>query len=201
MKMKPRLVVIAGPNGAGKTTITEQLLKHTWLEDTVYVNPDIIAQEKFGGWNNKESFIEAANYAQKIREDCLQNRQSLVFETVFSTQEKINFIQRAIRAGFFVRLFFIATENPVINIKRILLRISKGGHQVPTEKIIERHYKSIKNCSLVVNLADRVYVYDNSVEDKKPTLIFRIANKDKKTIKKEYGRHLDWTQVIFGHIQ
>ena len=200
MRDKPRLIIIAGPNAAGKTTITEQLLKHTWLKDAVYVNPDIIAQEKFGGWDNKQSFIKAANHAQKIREDCLKNRRSLVFETVFSTQEKIDFIQKAIEYGYFIRLFFIATESPVINIERVMLRISKGGHQVPSEKIIERHYKSINNYSQVVNLVDRAYIYDNSIDGVAPKLIFRVVNKDKQTVK-QYEPMLDWTQAIFNHIQ
>jgi len=50
--MKPNLIVVAGPNRAGKTTITEKLLRHKWMEGCVYINPDVIAQEKFGGWNS-----------------------------------------------------------------------------------------------------------------------------------------------------
>ena len=49
---KPILIVIAGPNGSGKTTITSRLLKSEWLEDAVYINPDNVAQEKFGEWNS-----------------------------------------------------------------------------------------------------------------------------------------------------
>jgi len=44
--MKPNLIVVAGPNGSGKTTITEKLLRHVWMDDCEYINPDIIAQEK-----------------------------------------------------------------------------------------------------------------------------------------------------------
>jgi len=39
--VKPRLIVVAGPNGAGKTTITEKLLRHEWMDECTYVNPDI----------------------------------------------------------------------------------------------------------------------------------------------------------------
>ncbi|QKQ24080.1 hypothetical protein HUE58_02695 [Candidatus Ruthia endofausta] len=70
MQSKPVLIIIAGPNGTGKTTITEQLLTHSWLDNTTYINPDIIAQEKFGGWNSKKSFIEAA----KKRNECIKNK-------------------------------------------------------------------------------------------------------------------------------
>ena len=40
---RPVLIVIAGPNGSGKTTITSKILRHEWLEDAVYVNPDQVA--------------------------------------------------------------------------------------------------------------------------------------------------------------
>ncbi|MBR5433619.1 MAG: zeta toxin family protein [Bacteroidales bacterium] len=56
-KHKPILIVIAGPNGSGKTTITSKILKHEWLEDAVYVNPDMIAQEKFGDWNSPDVYV------------------------------------------------------------------------------------------------------------------------------------------------
>ena len=49
---KPVLIVIAGPNGSGKTSVTSKILQHEWMEDSVYINPDIVAQEKFGDWNS-----------------------------------------------------------------------------------------------------------------------------------------------------
>ena len=52
---KPILIVIAGSNGSGKTTITSKVLHHEWLEDAIYVNPDQIAQDKFGNWNDQDS--------------------------------------------------------------------------------------------------------------------------------------------------
>ena len=52
---RPVLIVIAGPNGSGKTTITSKILKHEWLEGAVYVNPDQVAQDRFGDWNSPET--------------------------------------------------------------------------------------------------------------------------------------------------
>lgn len=47
----PTLCIVAGPNGSGKTTTTIQLLANEWAADSLYINPDNIAQETFGDWN------------------------------------------------------------------------------------------------------------------------------------------------------
>ena len=47
---RPTLCVVAGPNGSGKTTTTVQLLNNEWTADSLYINPDNIAQEMFGDW-------------------------------------------------------------------------------------------------------------------------------------------------------
>jgi predicted ABC-type ATPase len=79
MVLKPKLIIIAGPNGSGKTSLTTQILKHEWIENCVYINPDNIAQEKFNGWNYLESILKAAQYATNLRNECLKKRESLIF--------------------------------------------------------------------------------------------------------------------------
>jgi len=61
---RPVLIVIAGPNGSGKTTITSKILKHEWLEGAVYINPDNVAQERFGDWNSPKAVMQAAQYCE-----------------------------------------------------------------------------------------------------------------------------------------
>lgn len=46
------LLVIGGPNGAGKTTVTVKLRAERWSEGVEYINPDDIAQDRFGDWNS-----------------------------------------------------------------------------------------------------------------------------------------------------
>ena len=173
---KPELIVIAGPNGSGKTSVTQKFLRHEWADGTVYINPDEVAKEKFGDWNSAEAVVSAANYCKEWRERCLKEQVSFVFETVFSSEEKIDFLIRAKQAGFFVRLFFISTTTPAINAARITQRVIKGGHDVPITKIVSRYYKSIVNCETVALMVDRLYVYDNSVENEDARLLFRLTN-------------------------
>ena len=173
---KPELIIIAGPNGSGKTSITQKFLHHEWAEGTTYINPDQVAKEMFGDWNDSEAVLKAANYCMEQREKCLAEKKRFVFATVFSAQDKINFVIRAKEAGFFVRLFFISTENPAINASRIANRVMKGGHDVPITKIITRYYKSIRNCKTVASIIDRLYVYDNSINDADARPLFRLSN-------------------------
>lgn len=193
---RPVLIVIAGPNGSGKTTITSKILKHEWLEGAIYINPDNVAQERFGDWNSPDAIMKAAQYCEEQREQCLHNKQSLIFETVLSSEGKVDFIRRAHEAGYFIRLFFVSTNHPSINSSRIAKRVMKGGHDVPIPKIISRYQKSIVNCKRCAALADRVYVYDNSKEDTDARLLFRMSDGN---LFKSYTDDIPlWAQAIIG---
>lgn len=186
--------MIAGPNGSGKTSITHKFLHHEWAEGTVYINPDEVAKDKFGDWNSQEAVLKAAEYCALWREQCLTDKISFVFETVFSATDKIDFLLRAKKAGFFIRLFFIATTNPSINASRIAKRVMEGGHDVPIAKIISRYYKSIANCHTVSTFVDRLYVYDNSIDGEDAQPLFRLANG---TLKKRYADKIpEWAQYL-----
>lgn len=160
-KNKPTLLVIAGPNGSGKTSVTMQILKHEWVAGCTYINPDNIAQEELGNWNSPEIVLEAAKIATARREKCILKRENLLFETVLSAADKIDFLKKAKDAGYFIRLFFVGTNHPAINASRVAYRVLQGGHDVPITKIISRYTKSIANCCIASTFVDRLYVYDN----------------------------------------
>jgi predicted ABC-type ATPase len=191
---RPVLIIIAGPNGSGKTTITTKILHHEWLEDSIYINPDNVAQEMFGDWNSREAVLKAADYCKEWREKCLKANSSLIFETVMSSDEKLDFIIRAKQQGFFIRLFFVCTGTPAINASRIASRVMKGGHDVPISKIISRYEKSIINCGIVAPIVDRLYVYDNSEENREATLLFRLI--DGKLVKQYVDELPDWSAPL-----
>lgn len=175
-EVRPVLCVVAGPNGSGKTSTTERLLANEWAVDSVYINPDNIAQEQFGDWNSQESVLRAAREATRLRYQCLEERKSFVFETVFSSQEKLDFLRKATAAGYFIRFFYVCTEDPEINILRIAQRYLNGGHEVPISKIISRYYKSLSLAAKAISFVDRAYVYDNSRNDQLPRLLYRTVD-------------------------
>ena len=172
---KPVLIVIAGPNGSGKTSTTRLVIKHEWADQCVYINPDEIAQTKFGDWNDVNAVRQAVEHCEEWREQLLRDRKDFIFETVLSSDGKVDFLKRAKEEGYFIRMFFICTESPTINAARIANRVMEGGHDVPIQKIISRYEKAIVNAVKVMRFADRAYFYDNSIDNQNAQLLFRTT--------------------------
>lgn len=80
---KPEIIVFAGPNGSGKSTVTK-LAKI--IEP--YINADDIKRV------NICSDLEAAQIAEKLREQCVADRTSFTFETVLSTDRNLKLLQK-----------------------------------------------------------------------------------------------------------
>jgi len=192
---KPKLIIIAGPNGSGKTSVAGKLQKHEWGKDCENINPDEIARDMFGDWNSPDAVKAAAVHATKQRQEYIAKGRSFIWETVLSAFEKISFVYEAKQNGYFIRLFFISTNDPQINTARVAHRVQVGGHTVPTDKIISRYSKSIANCGVLVPVVDRLYIYDNSVEGGEPELLFRAVNGK---LQRQYVPVIPgWASVIF----
>lgn len=162
---QPEIVVFAGPNGSGKSTFTE-LLK----PPVDYINADEIKK------SIKCTDLEAAEIAEKQREDHLADMREFCFETVLSTDRNLNLLRRAKEKGYFIRCYYILTADPMINVYRVRSRVASGGHDVPEEKIISRYDKALKLVRELVKICDICHIYDNS--EYKPFRIFK-KRKDK----------------------
>ena len=73
--------------------------------------------------------------------------------------------------------------DPQINIARIESRVAAGGHNVASDKVIERYYKSINNIKELLNICDIVHVYDNT---KTPERIIRKHKEELSIYPNEY---------------
>src|SRR5690606_28683961 len=102
---------------------------------------------------------------------------------------KVDFLTRAKARGYFIRFFFIGTSDPTINAARVAARVMEGGHSVPIDKIISRYVRSFANLSSVLSLADRVYVYDNSIDGVEARLHARVLDGQ---LRKVYGPLPTW---------
>ena len=104
----------------------------------------------------------AADLAEFIRQQLLSNDVSFTYETVMSHESKIAFLKQAQEKGYRVYLYFVATEDPEINVSRVNVRVFQKGHDVPPEIIKNRYYKSLQHLKLAVKNSNRAYIWDNS---------------------------------------
>jgi predicted ABC-type ATPase len=152
---RPVIVAIAGPNGAGKTTFFHSHLRNAGLR---FVNADDIAREL-----DVPSY-EAAALAEALRCELVRQRESFVFETVFSDPvgAKLAFLANAAAAGYSVVLCFIGIPGPETSEERIAMRVSQGGHDVPSEKLLSRFPRILANLKAAIQTLPMVLVFDNA---------------------------------------
>lgn len=85
----------------------------------------------------------ASVLADFIRHKLLAAKVSFTFETVMSSPDKVDFLHKAQQAGYRTYLYFVATEDPDINVARVQYRVQTGGHPVAEDKIRSRYARSL----------------------------------------------------------
>jgi predicted ABC-type ATPase len=145
---------LAGPNGAGKTTFYHAYLKPTGLR---LLNADEVAREF------KIDAHEAAQVVAQLLHELVRQRESFVFETVFSDPvgDKLAFLKNAVHCGYTVVLCFIGVSGPETCETRVAMRVSQGGHDVPSEKLISRFPRVMANLAAAIRGLPLVLVFDN----------------------------------------
>ena len=79
-----------------------------------------------------------------------------------SHRSKIEILQNAKARGFDVTVYFVATRDPEINVNRVERRVDLGGNDVPKDRIIARHFRTMEFLPEAIEVADRAYLFDNS---------------------------------------
>ncbi len=90
----------------------------------------------FHGIENFE-YLAAAT-ADFLRHKLMEQRTTFTFETVMSHESKIDLLADARGKGYRIYLYFIATDDPMINVSGVHERVANGGHGVPDDKIVSR---------------------------------------------------------------
>jgi predicted ABC-type ATPase len=151
---RPIVVAIAGPNGAGKTTFFESHLKLTGLR---FLNADSIAREL------EVDAYEAARMISALRTELVNQRESFIFETVFSDPvgDKLGFLKQAAELGYAVVLCFVGIAGAATSEQRVAMRVSQGGHDVPPEKLVQRFPRTLSNLAAAIRDLPCVLIFDN----------------------------------------
>lgn len=125
----------------------------------------ILCQQDALVWETRDfNGYHASVLTDYLRHKLLQAKLTFTFESVMSHPDKIELLEHAQQLGYRTYLYYIATEDPAINVNRVRLRVSQGGHDVPENKIRERYYRSIKLLPKAIHASTRAFLFDSSDE-------------------------------------
>ena len=160
----PVLLIVAGPNGSGKSSTYQHAGIEAFGRSVWIINPDVLAQrirdlEQQGG---EEANLKAVQRIEAWLETSIEAHQTVGVETVLSTPKYRRLVDKARTLGFEVRLIYVLLDSPQRNIERVRLRVKKGGHAVPENKILERYTRSLDQLPWFLEQADQAWFYDNS---------------------------------------
>ncbi|WP_231754228.1 zeta toxin family protein [Caulifigura coniformis] len=118
-----------------------------------------------------------------LRRKLIAAKLSFTFETVMSSKDKVALLDLAKAHGFRTYLYYIATEDPAINVSRVHNRVVLGGHTVPEDKILARYARSLDLLFDAIRKTDRAYLFDNS--GSQPLLLAEITGGDELILRTE----------------
>ena len=144
--------------------------------------------------NVKVNAYFASVAADFIRHQLLETCDVFTFETVMSSPDKIEFLKKAQKMGCQTYLYYVATEDPLINILRVKSRVINGGHPVPEDKIIARYHRSLDLLVSAVHATNRAYIFDNTLNE----LRWIAEITDGKKIELKTSEIPAWLQRVLG---
>jgi predicted ABC-type ATPase len=161
---RPTLWIVAGPNGSGKSSLygntdIEAFDRSIWI-----INPDLLTLriQEIEKLSLHEANVQAVTRIEAWLEVSIRAHQTVGVETVLSTDKYRRLVIAAQERQFEFRLIFVMLETPELNVQRVRLRVSKGGHDVPEAKIRARWKRSLEQLPWFLEQADQAALFDNS---------------------------------------
>ncbi len=159
---RPVLFVLAGVNGAGKSSIGGYLLAQHGL---AWFNPDTFARElvAMSGCDQATANAHAWNESVRRLGDAITGGYDHAFETTLGGHTVAARIAEATRTHDVV-IWFCGLASADQHIARVHLRVAAGGHDIPEDRIRERHPQALRNLIALMPALSRLRVYDNSID-------------------------------------
>jgi predicted ABC-type ATPase len=156
----------------GIRTITEEVLP-------VFTSSDFLTTHGLAEAASRLSFADdrlcfpagvinsyfASVAADFLRQKLLAEQRSFTFETVMSHPSKVDLLKQAQAAGYRTYLYYVATDDPAINISRVENRVKLNGHDVPPDLVDKRYYRSLDLLISAIRHTNRAYIFDNSTDN------------------------------------
>lgn len=202
MSNSPTITVLAGVNGAGKSSIAGEF---TEAHRDFYFNPDSVAL-KIRALHPDISPTLANGHAWQIGKSLLEQaiaeKRDYRFETTLGGRSIAKLLHAAAKAGHQLHIWFCGLESPELHLRRVRSRVTRGGHDIPEEKIRERWNSSRENLIRLLPSIHHLRVYDNSTEADPaagqapcPQLLLEMKSR-KITAPADLSNAPDWAQPI-----
>lgn len=168
---KQEFWLIAGPNGAGKSTLAQSPEFSPLLLPKI-LNPDdvtwgFLRSAGYSGYADTpeeklyEYSVRAANWVFARVKKALADGESIGVETVLSTDKYLPLFHQISDVGN-ANLIYVGNQNPDISIERIRIRVAKGKHDVPEEKVRARWERSLILLPDFWDIASQAFLFDHS---------------------------------------
>lgn len=157
-------MIIAGPNGSGKSSTYQGSNVETDDRSVWIINPDLLTARirDVEGLDVRTANLQAVERIEAWLEASIDAHQTVGVETVLSTDKYRRLVARAKARGYEFRFMYVLLDTPARNVERVAMRVSKGGHAVPEDKILARHARSLAQMPWFLDEADLAWIYDNS---------------------------------------
>jgi predicted ABC-type ATPase len=161
---RPAFWIVAGPNGSGKSSLYGNTDIEAFDQSVWIINPDLLTQriQHVEKLPLDEANIQAVVRIEAWLETSIRAYQTVGVETVLSTDKYRRLVLDAKQRQFEFRLIFVMLASPDLNVERVRLRVSKGGHDVPETKVRQRWTKSLQQLPWYLAHADQAAIFDNS---------------------------------------
>ncbi|MBQ1708565.1 MAG: zeta toxin family protein [Bacteroidales bacterium] len=161
-----RMYIISGCNGAGKTTASYTILPDL-LNLHTFVNADEIADE-LSPQEPEREMIRASRLMLERMDQLIEKNEDFAVETTLATRALAGTIRRAQNKGYMVGIFYFWLKSDDLAVKRVAIRVSSGGHNVPEATIRRRYYQGMDNLrNIYLPLCNYWVLIDNSARQGK----------------------------------
>jgi len=104
-------------------------------------------------------------------------------------------IREAQEGGFDVKVFYVGTEDPNLNMGRVLLRVSNGGPFAALARIADDSAHGLKHLPEAKKLADDLMLFDNTTHGRGHRLVAHFHAGELMKLARAVPK---WAQKVFG---
>lgn len=139
--LSPTVIVLAGINGAGKSTAAEALLVEFGID--TYLDADAFARALAD--DPARAAVKAGRIMRAEIERLRDSRENFALETTLSGLSLRGTLADLHASGYRSRLLYLWLPDAHMAVRRVRGRVRLGGHHIPTEVVLRRYLRSVRN--------------------------------------------------------